>query len=381
MAQVLVTGAQSPEVLFPIASNGAPAFGNTAAMTAAGHKTAWVGRMCNKDRAAKQIRFVEVRTGATITKAGGSTVQFSIQGVNAAGGPPYQPDGTVSGATNNCKETEANASIPAVSTWWTTGNFTEDSSSIAHGQLVAVVAEYATFGGADSIQFSGVTVPLNVSPFLQGAGTSVLTASWTLDASRIAVIVLGFSDGTYGTLRGAIPASSLTTTVINTGSAAKQVGMEITPSVAMGIDVFTPLLQMAANSEADINFYTGTTLTEKVAGIAGGTTVDLNTISASATVRWMPEVLSQSYTLTAGTTYRLMVKPTTANNLTFYDMTLANAAHRQCLPFGTDVQYVTADTTPTFTGTNTRYPLIIPGISSWDDGLSAAGSGGRFIGG
>lgn len=382
----LLAGAQSvPGNAFMNAVGLTPSFTNSALLTNTGHKIAWVGRMCNKDRSSKQIRFVEFRWGSAITSIVLTTLQVSIQGVSNSAGPPFQPDGVISGATNNALAAIA-AATPSASAWFTSTNFTEDSTSIAHGQLMAVVLEYTNFVATDSIGISGLTFQSSGgTPYNQGGMVAFNTGAWVINTGYVMNIVLGFTDGTYGTLMGAYPASATSTTAINNTSGNRQVGLEITPTVAFSIDGVDYALQMAPNAEMDINFYTGTSLTETVAGIGvSSPSVDLNSINASNSAKWSPQVLSQSRDLAAATTYRLMLKPTTANNITLYDISVNTAAHRQCYPMGADVQYVVADSTPTFTGTSTKLPLMLPGICGWGSGgggvVKFAGDGGGFVG-
>ena len=126
----------------------------------------------------------------------------------------------------------------------------------------------------------------------------------------------------------------------------------------------------SASTDGQWNFYTGATVTESVSFTryqVQGTTARLAVVT-----------FANVYTLTAGTTYRFMVQPTTATNITVHFNELNAALDRDTTPLGTSASYVVADATPTFTPTTTRMPLTVPTIVGWDNG---AGSGAfqRFV--
>src|SRR5690348_8383117 len=62
-------------------------------LNATGQKVAFIGRMMNQARSAKNLTKVGFRFG-TVTKTGGSALTVSLQDVDLVNGAPVQPDGT-----------------------------------------------------------------------------------------------------------------------------------------------------------------------------------------------------------------------------------------------------------------------------------------------
>lgn len=297
----------------------APA-GSTFTIDATGEKVAMLGRFWNKDRATKLIDKVGFRF-ATVVKAGGSALTVSLQNVDAATGPPYQPDGT-----QDQTVAIANANAAFVSNTWIMTGSLDSQRSVAFGELVAVVVEYDVSGrlSSDSVQIYGLSnagasqVPLE-------SGVSHFTASWAAGGSTSPNVIFECSDGTFATIEGTLPHSATTNVIgLNSGATPDEVALAFTMPFACKIDGLAFALNVGANADFDIVLYQGTSALQTVS-------VDSNAIAAAAAGRPL-EITIPETALIAGTQYYAVVKPTTANSLTVYTATVSAAGHFQAWP-------------------------------------------------
>jgi hypothetical protein len=344
-------------------------FVNTSSVIdATGEKFAWIGRVWNKTRETKSIRKVGFRFGS-VTKAGGSGLTISLQNVDTTNGPPYQPDGT-----QDQSVAIANADAGFVTNaYYLTGNLSADRS-VAYGELIAVVAEYDGGGrlGADAVHFIGMSANFATDGLIAGPGCVLLTASWA-GANMIPNILLEFSDGTYGTLDGARPGSSVTGVAFNSGSAADEIAMEFTVPFACKCDGAWIYLQAASGADFDAVLYEGTTAVATVS-------VDANAISAAASPR-LCRVSWPEVTLSTSATYRLALKPTTGNNVTAYSINVADNAYLQAWPGGEGWVYTDrVDGGSWAAPTTTRRPTMGLRFSAIDDGAGSGGGGLKLVG-
>jgi len=81
------------------------------------------------------------------------------------------------------------------------------------------------------------------------------------------------------------------------------------------------------------------------------------------------------YTLSKDAQYLISLRPTAAVNCSFFEITLASAAHRTLLPGGTSLaKYGRAGNTGAFTSISTTVlPVFMLGISRIHDGASSGG--------
>ena len=343
------------------------------ALTATGHKYAFVGRVWNKDRAAKNITKLGFRFGA-ITKSGGSGLTVSLQHVDVAtNGPPFQPDGTqlqtvaiangnTNFATGTWIETAALGSVQAVN----------------HGDLLCVVIEYDGSGhlGSDSVVITSISDG-NIN-FNLDSGAMLYISSWAPNtvASNNGVI-LEFDDGTFGTLSVGYPATAASSDAFNNGSNPEIIGLEFQVPFACKCDGAWLGMQAAAGASFDVQLYDGNTLMTS-------SSVSAKNQRAAATAYYYETIFAEQI-LVANHTYRIGLRPTTTNNVTLYNFSVSNANHLQAWPGGTSWMYNTFHTSAWGTPTATKRPLIGLRLSAVDDGTGSGGggtvSGARMIGG
>jgi hypothetical protein len=336
--------------------SGAPSYAVATPLTidATGEMAAFVGRMSNPTRATKDVRKVHFRFG-TVTKAGGSALTVSLQTVNAAVGPPYQPD-----ETQDQTVAIANADAGFVSnTWYTTGALSADRT-VAYGEMLAVVIEYDGGGrlGADTVGISalgGSTAHVTMSE----GGCALKTASWAA-ASGWNNVVLEFSDGTFGTLEQSVLASAVNTHSFNSGSTPDEHALAFTVPLACKVDGIFAHLAIQAGADVDLVLYQGTS------ALATGS-IDANAIRSAAGAAFFTPIAEQ--TLTASTQYYVAVKPTTTTSVSAYSLDVSAVGHMALNDGGTNFNYSTRTDAGSWAAVTTTRRLVAGiRISSVDDG-------------
>lgn len=323
---------------------------------ATGEKVSFCGSVWTPDNGTKSIRKVGILFGSSNTKAGGSALTLSLQDPSTSAGPPMQPDGT-----QDQTVAIGNAAI-VNSTFLLTGALSADRST-AFGANLCVVVEFDGAGrlGADSIQIAAIQkYAQTVVPT-----TALFTASWA-DSARLPIVLFEFSDGSYGTLDGAMIFSAYNTAVAyNSGSAADEYALKFSPAVSGTINGVQVNLTAATSADFDIVLYQGTTALATVS-------VDQNT--------WTPSVGGFGFeafpptAVSAGTTYYLAIKPTTANNVTLGGVTVASNSYLGATPQGTGWVRSSRVDGGSWTDTTTIMPNISFRLTASGSGSSSAGS-------
>ena len=367
MALQTLPGMSVPIGIIPGHVAMAPSFASTLVIDATGEMAAFVGRVFFKARTGtKAISKVGFRFGA-VTKAGGSALTVSLQDVlNAGGGIPMQPDGTQD-------QTVAIANADAGFTsnaWYQTGALSA-TRTVSCGDLLAVVIEFDGGGrlGADSVVISGLSATQTGHANM---ATSVLKTGGTYAVvSVVPNVILEFDDGTFGTLFGGFPCSNLATLTYNSGTGgADEYALEFTFPGPVKVDGGGGLWAHAvAGSDADLIVYDGTTaMTNGSVTFDGDFAVNAN---ARASLGQFPAMLS----LTKDTTYRLALKPTSANNVTLSYFDVAAAGHFQAHTGGTAWCLTSrVDGGSWAAATTTRRPFLWPHICAIDDAVSTGGT-------
>lgn len=364
MALVNINGLFFPPTLLSAAS---PNTGSSV-IDATGEKYAWIGRVtwADKSVSSRAIRRARFLFGS-VTKAGGSALTFSLQNVDTANGPPAQPDGT---QDQTVAIANANAAFLS-NTYITTGDLSADRT-VSLGEYIAAVLEYDGSGrlGADSVAISHI-LP---STGILADGPSLFTASWAT-VGAFNGIVFECADGAVATLDPALPTSSSTATLsFNSGSAADEVALKFTPDFACRIDaLWASCFPTGIAADFDVVLYQGTTVLQTVS-------VDANTAPNTSTPRTYILPIAET-TLTAGVTYYVALKPTTANNVTMRYVDVSSSAIRDLLPGGAQCSYSTRADAGAWSDTDTRYPYLGVRLSAIDNGAGGGGLAANPVGG
>ena len=365
MAMQLIPGEGALIPAMPRFSS-SPSFATTLLIDATGEKVAFIGHVWNKARATKSIRKVGILFGA-VTKAGGSALTLSLQDVDTANGPVARPD-----ETQDQTVAIANADAAfATNTWYQTGNLSADRS-VAFGEMLAVVIEYDGAGrlGSDSVIVRGITALEN-----RNGPLSVLKvgASWLLQTVHPNVI-LEFSDGTFGTLRRSWPLSDTSALSFASNTTPDEYAMEFQLPGPCNVDGgWVDILVSASTSDFEIVLYDGTTA-------LATTTIEGNWMSANNIGRHLEFSFSAEVALSANTTYRLAIKPTTTSAVSIRVLDVAAAGHMQAHAFGEYGLTSRTDAGSWAAATTTRRMFAGLSISSISDNVGGGGGlGDRII--
>lgn len=333
-------------------------------MDASTEKVAIIGLVDTKDHAGKNIRKVGFRPG-TVGLDAASAIKTSIQSVTAASGPPAQPTGTILGATASGSVTEASSTF-TTNTWHQTAALGEDVA-VNPGDLIAVVIEYGTFTAADVLNITHVGAQSGE----HRSQACLYTGTWAA-AAVLPNVILEFSDGTFGTLSGCFPVSAISTQsyASNTGG-ADEYALEFSFPFPVQVDgAMVSFSASTTGADAEIVLYDGTTALETV-------TIDANTVFSTSGNRPTFVPFTQTRSLTASTTYRVALKPTTTASVALQYFDVSAAGHLQAHSMGEDwIMGSRLDAGAWAAGTTTRRPLIFPRVCGFDDGV---GGGGGLI--
>lgn len=333
-----------------------------ATIDATGEKYAMVGRHWNKDRATKSIRKVGILFGSVV-KAGGSALTLSLQDVSLTLGPPLTPDETQDQAV-----AIANASATfASNTFHLTGNLSADRST-AFGALLAVVIEFDGGGrlSSDSVGFSTWSRS-GVSHETLQLGGSLKTASWGV-VNQFPIVLFEYDDGTFGTLAGCWPCSTVNVIGIDSSTTPDEVGIEFQVPTPMSVDGGWGALWVTAAVTFDVVLYDGTS------PMSGGTvSIDPQAIRVAGVYQMCGFTFDNAIDLQANHTYRVVFKPTTAAaqlNIPYFDV--GASGHMQALPMGEAFTYTGRTDGGSFSPTTTR--RVFMGLRQ--SGYEAGGGGG-----
>lgn len=302
------------------------------------------------------IRKVGFRVGNVVTSATDTDVR--IESVDATTG---HPSGSLLATDTNV--TVSSASI-TTDTWITTGALTADAAVTKGGVIAVVIAP----SGTPNFR---LTAASNM-PVMGFAYCDHYTTSYTKSSGSVRpVVALEYSDGSYAYTPGTIPASSMTTSTIRTGSTPDEIALKF--KVAAPVRVGGFVLASTTTQDLDVILYDsdGTT---SLATYSIDDDVSINTVMGTY-------LFASSVQLTADTFYYLAMKPSVDTNQNVYYFDVASAAILDSMTGGQNWHYAERTNAGGWSATTTRRPwfgLIIDGV---DDGAGSGGGAGPLIGG
>lgn len=338
----------------------APILGNQV-IDATGEKIAFSGYFWTPSRTAKSIRNIGFRLG-TVVKAGGSGLTVSLQNVVTSGDMPI-PD-----EVQDETVAIANGDSGFVSnTWYTTGNLSSDRS-VNPGDLLAVVIEYDGSGrlGSDSVTVQSLSNAANDVGYGIPA-TSLKTAAWVTNQRLVPNVVFTCSDGSLATFKQATPFNTITTVAINTGTTPDEVAVKFQMPFACKIDGFFSKVYVLANTrDYDLVLYDDSDT------VLASVSIDATTVISNDRGRaWIQ--LPAEVALSANTTYRLAVKPTTASSINIFTLEVDSASHLDLHHGGQQACYSSRTDGGSWSDTAARRIIGLGvTISSLDDGAGGA---------
>lgn len=323
---------------------------NVMTIDATGEMAAFLGRAVVPGGGSRTIERAGILFG-TVVKAGGSVLRLSLQNLSTTVGPVFVPDEVQD------EFVDIPTGDPVSATWYRTPVFSA-GRTVTNGDLLAVVIEFDAAGrlGADSYgirRWDSIATPGG-----HAACATKLAGVWA-QAAGAPILVLEDNAGGFITLDGAMPIDSLTISIaFNNASAADEIGLEFVSPVSGNVmGAWLYIQTTAGTSDFDVVLYSGTT------AIATAS-VDANQLRTANS--FLPVQFTALAAITQGTTYRLVVKPTTANNVTFFFQNVNSAAHLSVTPpFLSGWNYVTrVDAGSWAAATTTRRPMI--GLRMYD---------------
>jgi hypothetical protein len=292
------------------------------------------------------------------------TAEVRIETLDASG----MPSGTLWGTNTN----------------GTTGTLTSNSynlqaltasATISKGQAFFVKIAYASGTSFVLAQMGGWPLYYNSTlPY-----TVVNTGTPTKSILNVmATIALGSSSTTFYQVLGTMPVTAFTANSFSTSTAAgSKRGMRFTmPYRARCIG----LRYWNGGASGDCNVIlmddSGNELSSSSTAYDG----DINVTGSNNGSLIL--FFDNTVTLTAGTTYRVVVEPTTTTNVTVGTLTLPSASYRSASPSGTMAHFTTYTTAGGWVDTATDQIVGIDIlIDQIDDGAGSGGGGQRVFGG
>lgn len=341
--QVSMTGGLDfPSVMFKgNASPGTPTVSVETAMAATGDKIALLGYAKVAGRATGKV--VSAAGGGSITWRAGTTtwangttaMDVGIQGWGAAG-PMLQPDG-VYGVKRTLAGGDGNVTTGATNTLAMTGG--SGTSTISHGDKIAVVFDMTTRAGADSVIVSAGNL---LATTLHAPVTNLYTAAaWRTTGGKIPNVVITSDDGTLITLEDAAPMASNTIELFADATNPDERGLVFqVPWNSKADGVWVVIGATDANADFTVTLYSDPLGTP---ASMGNFAVTVEQSAALGTDRYRFIPFASEVTLSANTNYAVAVRATGTGTVRMPTWSLLDAAHRALLPGGTTVSKVTRD--------------------------------------
>ncbi len=293
-------------------------------------------------------------------------IRISFQGVDATTGFP-------DGVQDQYRDITGTVSVG----WQTPGLMTSDGTdggskrSVTQGEKVAVVIEFVSFVASDSVSPGIIT---SASSFTGGQSlmytADASTGTYVKTTTSQPIVVLKYDDSTY-----ALPTAGVgygpVTTFTNTSYASNSTPDEYASTLQFpfGVRVIGAWARMDLNDDCDLVLYSGTSA-------LATTSIDKD-ITASNVAGLFAGYFASSQTLSANTTYRIAVKPTTTTTSQIYRFTFPSTAIMNAQAPGSNWYESTRTDAGSWSDTTTNRPvvgLILDGI----DASGGASSGGSF---
>lgn len=298
----------------------------------------------------------------TVTQAPANGLKFSFQDLNTT--TTGNPDGTIdqyrvvtSGITSNA--------------WLAPGLMTSDGTdtgtkrSVTRGDWLCCVVEFESFAASDSLNIgawghaaSGLASRYQVQHF---------TTSWSKSGTTHPILALKYDDGTYAHIGWWVqPVLTVASTQFNSGSTPDERGMIVRfpfPAKVSGYWIWAD--RLVNGRSYDVVLYDSD----------GSTALATDSTSGYEQNGAQVGKFSSELTLSADTDYRLVMKPTSGNNVAIYEATVQDAAHFAAWPGGQNWHATERTDAGSWSQTTTRRPYMGLLVTAVDDGAGGAGGG------
>jgi hypothetical protein len=333
-------------------SGSAPAY-TSQVIDASGEKCAFVIR-CPRAGTLDKFEF----SLGTVVQAPTNGLKCSFQDVSAANG---DPDGTADQFRTVTTGITTNA-------WFVPGLITSDGTdtgtkrTVAEGELLACVVEFASFSAGDSLGVRALTLATASAGAIQQHYVDLFTASWAKQSSSLCVVALKYTDSPiYDVITpDIIPASGLNAPTFNSNSSPDERGLIFRSPMSCAVSGFLVRYgSAAAGRNADFILYDsdGTTALKTVA-------IDGDQVQ-STSARWLFIPLTQN--LTADLDYRAVIKPSSTSSVELQDFDVSAQALLDACGGGQNWHYTERTDAGSWTQTTTKRPWIVPVFSKFHD--------------
>jgi hypothetical protein len=321
--------------------------GTNILLDASGEKGAFIGRLhidgrpgTSKTLNTSGSSKIGFGVGTDVFANASSEFRVGIQGVNTSG-PVAQPDGTW-GAYAAITTAANSTPVLASDDQWIEAVPTSGSSTLSEGDLIAVVFDFVTRAGSDSINIStGITGHPAILPTTNAyVGTPAWQTSAASGAGQFPNVVITFSDGTLGTIDGIYTLGTGASITWSSSGTPDERGMIFQVPFDCKVDaLWAQLRTVDATSDCTLKLSSSPTSSRSTLASVALDAAQLGATSADgiAVARLASEV-----SLSANTDYCVSLLATGAGNVRFTGQTLGAAGHRCFFPGGTTLQSVTA---------------------------------------
>lgn len=281
------------------------------------------------------------------------SIDVALQGVSAADG---FPDGAnFGGSTPGAQATLAANTMYEV----TLGT----SATVTLGNIVSMVLSWTSTVGSMNMAAANGTRDTNVGlPYV-----ALFTAAWAkqADANLTSIVGVRYSDGTYAWVGGVL-GGTVNTNAFNTGSIPDEIGMKYVLTAPMRCGGFWAITNPAAAATFDAILYNSSDV------VQASVSVDPDQLHGTGApklinMRWAPVSLAIG-------SYRFVLKPTSANNITVAEWVVALNAQLNCNPGGANCYKTSRTDAGAWTDSDvTQSPSMGLWFDQVDDGAGAAG--------
>jgi hypothetical protein len=355
-----------------------------AALASTNAACAWVGQLYIAGRAAsktisssggKIFWFSTVGVGDTWANAG-SALSIGIQGVDLTTGNSVRPNGTY-GAVANLTGGDGNI----VNGGWNSTTITSGTSTLNHGDWVAITWDMTARAGSDSVHVTGLG---HSQVSFNGFVTGTVGGSWSGSFSIFPRAYIQFDDGTLGIVTMGcdqiyVPGEISSSESFNTGTTPKERGMLFQVPWACKIDAIYVSRGTGNNAAADLTLNIYDTPLGTPSSIWS---LSVNAESTETSGDNMTILLGTEVSLSANHDYCLAILPSSSTNVTFDTRSLHDTNLRNFLPGGTNIRKGTRNS-GSFSAESpatTLYNCAVRISQVHDTNVSSIG-GGKAIGG
>jgi hypothetical protein len=301
------------------------------------------------------------RAGTTTFANAGTTLKVGLAAVDTTTGPPARASNTTDVINFDVVASFTGGGGGVTGTAWNESVPTSGTKTIANGDLVAFAVQMTARAGADSVL-------VQYGSQLQTANFPAVTAftggSYTAPGG-LPTAVITFSDGKLGFFFGGYVQSINTTQTWNSASSPSEYGNVFqlpVPGRIYGVicgGVFT--------GDTDLVLYSdplGTPVAQKTIS------VDLNTVETTGNGYGI-FLFPSPFTFSASTDYAIVMKPTTATNVSLNYKTFNASSHQKSETLGT-AAYAVNRTSGAFAVQNSNLDRYLIGVllGAFDTGAS-----------